>query len=51
VTGAWGRPLQGTGLGLPLSTRLATLLAGSIAAESKLGVGSIFRLRIPAVLP
>jgi CheY-like chemotaxis protein len=45
-------PLQnrskGTGLGLPLSRRLATLLGGDVAVESEVGAGSIFSVTIPA---
>ena len=44
-------PLQkqakGTGLGLPLSRKLAILLGGTVTIESTLGVGSIFSLIIP----
>jgi DNA-binding response OmpR family regulator len=46
-------PLQqrtkGTGLGLPLSKRLAELLGGSVAVRSVLGEGSVFSLTIPLV--
>ena len=46
-------PLQrrhkGTGLGLPLSKRLAELLEGRIDVTSTLGTGSSFRLTVPLV--
>jgi signal transduction histidine kinase/DNA-binding response OmpR family regulator len=46
-------PLQqrtkGTGLGLPLSKRLAELLGGSVAVRSTHGQGSVFSLTIPLV--
>jgi signal transduction histidine kinase len=41
----------GTGLGLPISRRLAGLLGGRLEAESRPGEGSIFRLTLPAVAP
>ncbi|MBW3630184.1 MAG: GAF domain-containing sensor histidine kinase [Gemmatimonadetes bacterium] len=37
----------GTGLGLPISRRLAGLLGGDLSAESEVGVGSRFMLRLP----
>jgi signal transduction histidine kinase len=37
----------GTGLGLPLSRRLAQLMGGDVAARSELGVGSTFTLFVP----
>jgi signal transduction histidine kinase/DNA-binding response OmpR family regulator len=43
------RRVKGTGLGLPLSRRLAELLGGTIAAKSTLGVGSTFSVTIPLV--
>jgi signal transduction histidine kinase len=44
------RQHRGTGLGLPLSRKLAELLGGVVELHSELGVGSVFSLRIPASL-
>lgn len=39
--------VQGTGLGLPLSKKLAELLGGQVLVRSKPGVGSVFSAIIP----
>ena len=41
------RDVRGTGLGLPLSRRLAELLGGTLTVASKPGAGSTFSLTIP----
>ncbi|WP_129776759.1 ATP-binding protein [Peristeroidobacter soli] len=44
------KSVKGTGLGLPLSQKLAGLLGGSIDIASELGKGSVFSLAIPVRL-
>jgi signal transduction histidine kinase/DNA-binding response OmpR family regulator len=39
--------LKGTGLGLPLVRKLATLLGGSVGVESEPGIGSVFTATLP----
>lgn len=41
---------KGSGLGLPLSRQLATLLGGSVWLESSLGQGSVFHVEIPTAV-
>lgn len=43
------KKVKGTGLGLPLSRRLAELLGGSLRVESRPGVGSTFHAAIPVL--
>jgi len=47
VESAKDRRFGGTGLGLAVSRQLAELMGGTLEAESALGVGSVFRLRLP----
>lgn len=49
VKGVWQDKASGTGLGLPLSRRLAELLGGSLSVQSEPGVGSTFQLSLPRV--
>ena len=46
IVGATSR--GGTGLGLPISRKLARLLGGDLTVRSELGHGSVFTLRLPA---
>lgn len=42
------KKISGTGLGLPICRRIVTELGGCIEVESKVGNGSVFRVRLPA---
>jgi PAS domain S-box-containing protein len=44
------RRSAGIGLGLDISRRLAEMLGGSLSAESEVGSGSVFELRLPCVV-
>ena len=43
--------LRGTGLGLPLTRRLAAILGGEVAVESTLGEGATFSVEVPCRYP
>ncbi|MBW4469902.1 MAG: response regulator [Stenomitos rutilans HA7619-LM2] len=45
------KQVKGTGLGLPLSRKLAELLGGSLSVRSQPGQGSMFAVTLPIVYP
>jgi signal transduction histidine kinase len=51
VDGPIQRRVRGTGLGLPLTRKLATLLRGEVWVQSEVGAGSTFFLRVPRRCP
>jgi signal transduction histidine kinase/CheY-like chemotaxis protein len=51
VANAMQAKVKGTGLGLPLSKKLAELMGGEVAVNSALGIGSRFSVTLPRVFP
>ena len=47
VASAWSRKHPGTGLGLPLAIGLVELHGGTLAIESRKGVGTTVTVRLP----
>ena len=47
VDGSYTRKVGGTGLGLSIASKFVEMLGGRISAESILGKGSVFAVRIP----
>ena len=48
IDSSHARKYKGTGLGLPISRRLARMLGGDLTVESVFGKGSTFTLTVPA---
>ena len=51
IDSSHSRKYKGTGLGLPISRRLARLLGGDLVCESVYGEGATFTLTVPPELP
>jgi signal transduction histidine kinase len=51
VEGGHTRPIDGSGLGLTISRRLARLMKGDLTVRSELGKGSVFTLWLPEASP
>lgn len=48
--GTMNRSYGGTGLGLAITKRLAELIGGRLSVTSEEGLGSVFTIRVPAVI-
>ena len=42
--------IEGTGIGMTITKQLVDLMNGTLSAESKSGVGSVFRVRLPVAV-
>ena len=49
IAGARQRKVRGTGLGLPLTSKMCVLLGGEVSVASRLGEGSTFSVRLPRI--
>jgi signal transduction histidine kinase len=47
VDGSWTRQAGGIGVGLPFAEQVARLMGGTLEAESEIGKGTTFTLRLP----
>lgn len=51
IENAAQRRVRGTGLGLPLTRKLAQLLGGHVSVKSEVGAGSVFSVTLPLQCP
>lgn len=49
ISEGWGRIYEGTGLGLPISIKIITLLNGTLQVDSQPGIGSTFTILLPVI--
>lgn len=49
VENSMQKHVKGTGLGLPLSRKLAELLGGAVSVQSEVGIGSTFSFQLPLI--